>query len=185
MSVVQRVLVGGITGAGKSTFAQQLAMSLGLPYHEMDAMYHGPNWQPIPTFVQDVEAVAEQPAWVLDSHGYTQVRDLLWQAADTVVWLDYSRPLVLRRVLSRSARRAWMGEPIFNGNTERFVNWFDSEHPIAWSMSQYRRRHDDMSARFADPQFRPLRRVRLSNPAAAELWLRVVQQEATGSRQFP
>ena len=34
-------------------------------------------------------------------------------------------------------------------------------------MSQYQRRRDDMTARFADPQFRPLRRVRLSNPAAA------------------
>ena len=171
---MQRVLVGGITGAGKSTFARRLAEGLNLPYREMDAMYHGPNWQPIPTFVEDVEALVQQPAWVIDSHGYSQVRDLMWKAADTVVWLDYSRALVLRRVLRRSASRAWTGEPTFNGNTETFRDWLDPEHPVQWAMSQYQSRRVDMWSRFADPAFRPLRRVRLQNPRAADLWLRVV-----------
>ncbi|MEO8330381.1 MAG: shikimate kinase, partial [Candidatus Nanopelagicales bacterium] len=137
---MERVIVCGITGCGKSTFAQALAKRQEMPYIEMDALFHGPNWQPIPTFVEDVTAFAEQPRWVVDSHGYKAVRDLLWSRADTAVWLDYSRAVVMRRVLSRSARRAWGSEPIFNDNVERFRDWLDPEHPVQWAWTQYAHR---------------------------------------------
>lgn len=168
---MRRVLVCGISGSGKTTFARELAQRLGLPYHEMDAMFHGPGWTPIPTFVEDVAALAAEDAWVLDSHGYSQVRDLLWSRADGAVWLDYSRPVVLRRVLTRSATRAWGRQPLFNGNTERFRDWVDPEHPIRWSMSAYRARTLDMERRFADPAHAAIEKVRLRRPAAARWWL--------------
>jgi len=171
---VQRVLVGGITGSGKTTFAVELARRTGLPYHEMDAYFHGPDWQPIPTFEADIAAVADQPEWVFDSHGYEQVRDLVWSRADTVIWLDFSRAVVMRRVLARSARRAFTGEPIFNGNTETFRAWLDPEHPVQWAWTQYEARRADLDRRFADPSYAGLRKVRLTGPFAARRWLDVV-----------
>jgi len=168
---VQRVLVGGITGSGKTTFAVELARRTGLPYHEMDAYFHGPDWQPIPTFEADIAAVADQPEWVFDSHGYEQVRDLVWSRADTVIWLDFSRAVVMRRVLARSARRAFTGEPIFNGNTETFRAWLDPEHPVQWAVTQYGRRRELMWQGFSDPRFAHLRRVRITRPQAASAWL--------------
>ena len=161
----------GITGVGKSTFARALAEQQRLPYIEMDALFHGPNWEPIPSFVEDVTEIVERPRWVFDSHGYSAVRDLMWSRADTVVWLDYSRAVVMRRVLWRSTRRAGFSEFIFNDNVERFRDWLDPEHPVQWAWTQYQWRRDDMTRRFADPKYAHLRRVRISKPRAAGLWL--------------
>ena len=41
---MKRVNVKGISGSGKSTFALELARRLGLPFVELDALHHGPNW---------------------------------------------------------------------------------------------------------------------------------------------
>ncbi len=168
---MNRVLVCGITGSGKSTFARALADRAHLPYHELDAMYHGPDWQPIPTFEADVGALVTEPQWVFDSHGYAQVRDVMWSRADAVVWLDYRRRVVMRRVLSRSTRRAISGEPIFNGNVETFRAWLDPEHPVQWAWTQYGNRRADMHERFASSSYSHVRKFRFDSPGKASRWL--------------
>lgn len=173
MPTVQRVLVAGITGSGKTTFARELAARAGLPFHEMDALYHGPGWVPLDSFEADVDRISAGDSWVFDSHGYAQVRDLLWSRADTVVWLSYPRPVVMSRVLRRSFVRARHGQEIFNGNTETFRDWLDPEHPVQWAWTQYEARRQDLLARFADPAYAHVRKVRLSGPWAARRWLSV------------
>jgi hypothetical protein len=171
---VQRVLVAGVSGSGKTTFAQRLAARAALPYHEMDALFHGPSWVRRPTFEQDVAEICAGEAWVFDSHGYSDVRDLVWGRADTVVWLAYSRPVVMVRVLRRSSDRAWRRTPMFNGNTEGFRDWLDPEHPVQWAWTQFGARENDMLARFADPRYAALTKVRLGSPRLAERWLDTV-----------
>ncbi len=171
---VQRVLVAGISGSGKTTLARELAARARLPFHEMDALYHGPGWVPRASFEADVAAIAAEPSWVFDSHGYSQVRDLVWGRADTVVWLSYSRAVVMSRVLRRSFDRAWNGTETFNGNTEGFRAWLDPEHPVQWAWTKYGERRDDILRRFADPRYAGLTTVRLRDPAAACRWLDVV-----------
>lgn len=171
---VRRVLVGGVSGSGKTTFARELARRSGLPHHEMDALYHGPGWTRLVSFEDDVAAICAGEQWVFDSFGYKEVRDLVWSRADTVVWLDYSRPVVLGRVLRRSYDRAAHGTEAFNGNTETFRSWLDPEHPVQWSMRSYASRRQDARARFQDPAYADLRKVRLRGPAAAERWLDLV-----------
>ncbi len=130
------MLIGGISGAGKTTFARELCRRTGLPYFEMDGFYHGPGWVPIPTFEDDVAAVVAQDAWVFDSHGYKEVRDLMWSRADTVVWLDLPRSTVVRRVTWRSAQRVVRREELWNGNRESWgsvLSWDPKRSVVRWA----------------------------------------------------
>ena len=94
-----------MSGAGKTTAAQRISHALDLPFHEMDALAIGPGWSTPTTLVHDVSVIVAQPRWVFDSWGHVEVRDAMWAAADTVVWLDYSRRVVLPRLFRRSILR--------------------------------------------------------------------------------
>jgi adenylate kinase family enzyme len=140
----------------------------------MDALFHGPGWAPIPTFVDDVAEVVAGDRWVVDSHGYSAVQDIMWARADTVVWLAYPRRVAAARVTRRSFRRAWTGEPMFNGNTETFRSWLDPEHPVQWVWTNYEQRRRNLEERFADPRHAEIAKVRFTRPATAARWLDVV-----------
>ncbi len=175
---MQRILVAGITGAGKTTLARALAGRLAIAFHEMDALaFDGPGWQENEHLLADVERISAAPSWIFDSFGYPAVRDLLWSRADTIVWLDYSRAVVMRRVLRRSAARTLLRKRVFGGNVEQLTGWFSAEHPAWWAWAQYAARQAEIAARGADPRFAPLDVIRLRTPRSARRWL-----EAAGPR---
>ena len=168
---MRRILVAGISGSGKTTLGRRVAATLDLPFVELDALFHGAGWQPRPEFETDVDAATAGDAWVVDSHGYRQVRDLLWSRADTLVWLDYPRPVVMGRVLRRSFARATYDRQLWNTNTEGFRDWLDPEHPVRWAWAQHRHRRAEIAGRLADPRWAGIRVVRLRSPRAARRWL--------------
>jgi adenylate kinase family enzyme len=168
---VRRILVGGISGAGKTTLGRRLADHLALPFVEMDALFHGPGWVPRPQFEADVDAATAGDAWVVDSHGYAQVRDLVWSRADTLVWLDLRRPVVMGRVLRRSFARATYDRELWNHNTEGFADWLDPGHPVRWAWTQHNARRAEIADRVADPRWAHVAVVRLDSPRSARRWL--------------
>lgn len=133
---VERVLIAGCTGAGKTTLAKVLSRRLGLPRHELDALRHGPSWTPRPEFEADVEAFSATPRWVTEDQYHSVIGDRLWQRADTVIWLDLPRRTVMTRVVRRSVVRAVTREELWHGNRESWRSWLDPEHPIRWAWSQ-------------------------------------------------
>jgi adenylate kinase family enzyme len=175
---MQRILVAGITGAGKTTMARTLAGRLAIPFHEMDALaFAGPGWQENEHLLADVERISTGEQWVFDSLGYPAVRDLLWSRADTVIWLDYSRAVVMRRVLRRSAARTLLRKRVFGGNVETLAAWFSAEHPAWWAWTQYGARREEITARSADPRFAPLEVIRLRTPRSARRWAETVRRK--------
>ncbi|MFI5758972.1 AAA family ATPase [Streptomyces sp. NPDC051569] len=169
---MKRVLVAGSTGAGKTTLARTLAERLAIPFHEMDALaITGPGWQENPLLREDIERISSGAAWIIDSFGHPKVRDLLWSRADTIVWVDYSRPVIMRRVLRRSAARTLLRRRIFGGNIETAGSWLSPDHPARWAWSQYANRRAKIAERCADPRFAPLDVIRLATPRAAARWL--------------
>ena len=170
---MRRILVVGISGAGKSTMARALSTRFAVPYHEMDALHFaGPGWAVNDEFATQVARIASAPAWIFDSYGYPEVRDLLWEQADTVVWLDYPRRVIMPRVLRRSLRRTLLRERIFGGNRETLAGWFRRDHPAWWAWSQHGVRRADIQQRVRDPRFSPLQVIRFGAPEEAAGWLR-------------
>ncbi|BBB01904.1 hypothetical protein RVR_9533 [Actinacidiphila reveromycinica] len=169
---MERILVVGSTGAGKSTLARALGGRLGLPFHEMDALYFtGPGWAVNDNLAGDVARLAAEPHWVVDSLGYPEVRDLLWGRADTVVWLDYPRRVVMPRVLRRSLRRTVTREVVFGGNRETWAGWLSREHPAWWAWSHHGTRRREVGSRTRDPRFAPLDTLRFVHPHDTAAWL--------------
>lgn len=167
-------MVGGISGAGKSTLARTLSARLDLPYVEMDALFHGPGWTVRAAHVTDVEAFTGRRRWVTDSAGYAASRDLLWDRADTFVWLDLPRWQAQLRVLRRSLGRGLLRRPLWNGNRESLLDWRHPEHPVRWTWTQHARRRAQVAARLADPRWAHLRTVHLHSAAEARGWLRAL-----------
>ncbi|WP_328316298.1 adenylate kinase [Streptomyces sp. NBC_00388] len=175
---MQRILVAGTTGAGKTTLARALSERRSVPYHEMDALYFaGPGWAVNETFADDVARIAAAPAWIFDSYGYPRVRDLLWQRADTVVWLDCPRRVVMSRVLRRSLRRTVLRERVFGGNRETPAEWFHRDHPAWGAWSQHAARREDIRRRAGGPRPEPLHVIRFERPAQAAAWLRALRRD--------
>ncbi|HJL39374.1 MAG TPA: hypothetical protein RMG95_27010 [Polyangiaceae bacterium LLY-WYZ-15_(1-7)] len=58
------------------------------------------------------------PRWVVDGNYFT-VAGTVWGRATHLVWLDYPRSLIMRRIVPRSLRRMLRGERLWAGNRER------------------------------------------------------------------
>jgi adenylate kinase family enzyme len=96
---------------------------------------------------------------------------VLWDRADTVIWLDYPRRVIMPRVLRRSFRRTVRREVLFGGNVETWTGWLSREHPAWWAWSQYDARRREVRRRVHDPRFAPLDTLRFGRPEDTATWL--------------
>jgi adenylate kinase family enzyme len=139
---VRRVVVIGTTGSGKTTLAERLAAQTGLRVVELDALFWGRDWQPAPLelFRHRVERETRDDGWIVVGN-YSQVRDLVWPSADTLVWLDLPLSLVMWRLLRRTVLRVATKEELWGaGNRETFRNSFLSRQSILlWALKTHRR----------------------------------------------
>jgi adenylate kinase family enzyme len=126
---MQRVLVIGSPGAGKSTLARRLACAWGLPLIHLDREYFGPGWT-IPGKAEwraRVAELASRPAWVMDGN-YSSTFDLRVPRATHVIWLDPPRWRCLVRVAFRvlchyGRQRADLGPDCSERFDLSFMRW--------------------------------------------------------------
>lgn len=133
-AVPRRIAVAGTSGSGKTTLCRRLAESLGLPHTEIDSLFHGPDWQPRPAFLDDVRAVLARPAWVIEWQ-YASARPLIAARADLLVWLDPPTPVVMWQITRRTIARRLRREELWNGNREAPLRTLltDPDHIIRWA----------------------------------------------------
>jgi len=178
---VRRVSVVGTSGAGKSTLAAGLARALDADFLELDSVFHQPGWVPLPReeFRRRVAAAVAGERWVIDGSYTSQVKDLVWARADTVVWLDLPRRTVMRRIVWRLLWRAAKRTELWNGNRERWRNFFTldkEESVIAWAWQTHAATRAKLEAARADQENSHLEFVRLTSPAAVRRFLSGVDQ---------
>lgn len=172
---MRRVSVVGSSGSGKSTLARALAERLGALHVELDAIHHQHGWRSLPDgeFKAAVAEVVAGESWVVDGN-YSLVQGQIWERADTVVWVDMPRGLVFRRIVSRSLRRVFGGETLWNGNRERWWNLLmpiPEHNVVLWSTTNFGRVRRRYLAAMQDGRWAQVRFVRLTTPGDVERFL--------------
>jgi adenylate kinase family enzyme len=104
--IMQRILVMGSSGSGKSTFAQRLSAITGIPTVSLDALYWKPGWTPSDAteFEGRVTEAARLPRWIMDGN-YTSsgAGELRRSTADAIFWFDLPRHTCMTGILTRIA----------------------------------------------------------------------------------
>jgi len=157
--------------------AARLAAQLGVPHVELDALNWGPTWTTVPVevFKERVGRAVEGDRWVIDGNYVGRgARELVWQRADTVVWLDLPRAVVLRRIAGRTVARALLRRTLWNGNRERWCNLttLDPEQSvIAWSWTHHATYRERYGGAVEDPAWAHCRFVRLRSAREVDAFL--------------
>jgi adenylate kinase family enzyme len=170
-----KVFVVGTSGSGKSTFARKLSQKIGVVDIELDLLFWKANWtesEPEEFRAKITKAINDNQGWVM--HGnYNKVRDLTWGNTETLIWLDYSKSVVMYRVIKRSLKRIFTQEELWTGNKESIKKTFFSKQSIIlWSWQTYAIRKTQYLKLIQDPDFKAIKVIRFANPSEAEVFLK-------------
>lgn len=171
---MDRINLTGVSGSGKTTLARRLAQQLDMPHVELDALFWGPNWTetPAPIFRPRVDRALSGPRWVADGNYTSHARDLIWSRADTVLWLDYSLPVILVRLTRRTIGRAAAREELWSGNREQWRSVLFSRHSLLlWAVQSYPVRRREMRELVQRPEYAHLCVVQFRTPRETDKWL--------------
>ena len=129
---MQRVVIVGPGGAGKSWLAKRIAERTGLPLIHLDREYWRPGWveTPKPEWRARVAELVARDRWVIDGN-YGGTLATRMDRADTIIFLDVSRWASLAGVLVRRLRTN-QRDDISDGCPERlnleFLRWLWRYH---------------------------------------------------------
>ncbi|KIL52086.1 DNA topology modulation protein [Jeotgalibacillus soli] len=99
---MQKIIIIGSGGAGKSTLSKQLGEQLQIPVYHLDALFWNPGWTPsLKSYFQEkLLGIMKKEQWIMDGN-FGSTMDLRIKEADTVIFLNYSRWLCLARAIKR------------------------------------------------------------------------------------
>ena len=168
----RRIVIIGNSGSGKSTLAGALSTKFGVPHIELDALNWQPDWKALSTEEPERwsrmvgEAVAGD-GWITDGNYSKGAMPQILPRATDLIWLDYSRSVIMTRVLRRSLFRALSGQELWpgTGNREEFRRWLNKDHPIRWTWDTHHSANARREARFSDPTLEHARKHRFTDPA--------------------
>ena len=148
---MERIMIIGCGGAGKSTLARRLGEKTGLPVVHLDQIFWSPgDWKHLDKAEFDalLTAEAEKEKWIIDGN-YNRTLELRMAKADTIIYLDFSRWQCMMGWLKRVITNWGKARPdMAPGCNERFdpefVRW-------VWNYNRDNRQYNyELMAKYPD-----------------------------------
>ena len=121
---MERILIIGCSGSGKSWLARELGQKLGLPVIHLDQLWWQTGWQNVTVeeFDSRLAMALNMDRWIIDGN-YSRTMEERLTRCDTVIYLDFSRWACLLGMCQRLlANRGKTRPDMSAGCPERF-NW--------------------------------------------------------------
>ena len=119
---MQKIMVIGCCGAGKSTFSKKLSEINGLEIIHLDQYYWQPNWEATNSveWKNIIAQLSAKSSWIMDGN-YGGTMDTRIKQVDTIIFLNYSTAKCLWRITKRIWKYWGTERPdMTNGCKERF-----------------------------------------------------------------
>lgn len=102
---MQKVIVIGCPGSGKSTFSKALHDATGLPLYHLDMMHWNADGTHVAKciFMERLHQALEKESWIIDGN-YSSTMELRMQFCDTIFFLDYLTDICIDGIKSRKGR---------------------------------------------------------------------------------
>ena len=121
---MERIMIIGCGGAGKSTLARQLGEKTGIPVVHLDKLFWRPGWVSVPKEEFDAVMRAEmaKERWIMDGNFDRTIPERLARC-DTVIYLDFSRLACLLGVAKRVLTTYGKVRPDMGAGCPERIDW--------------------------------------------------------------
>ena len=168
---MQKVIVIGCPGSGKSTFSRALHEATKLPLIHLDMLFWNADRTTVTheVFDQRLEKVMDGECWIIDGN-YSRTMELRMAACDTVFFLDYPTEVCLESIRNRRGKprpdMPWI-EQVDDPDYEEFLAFI--------SNFNYDRRPQVMSLldKYSEKNI-----YRFTSRGQADAFLKTIQEEA-------
>ncbi|RSD29335.1 DNA topology modulation protein [Mesobacillus subterraneus] len=141
---MEKVIIIGSGGAGKSTLAVKLGEVLGIKVYHLDALYWKPGWEMTPKdeWKLIVSGILKKDSWIMDGN-FGSTLEMRAEAADTIIFLDYSTLRCLYGIFKRRIMYHGKTRPDMNEGCPEKLDW----EFIKWVATYKRKKAPDIQAR--------------------------------------
>lgn len=102
---MQKVIVIGCPGSGKSTFSKELHKITDIPLFHLDMIFWNADKTTVEktVFLDRLLKIIQNDEWIIDGN-YASTMELRMQACDTVIFLDYPVDVCLNGIKERKGK---------------------------------------------------------------------------------
>ncbi len=104
--MMERVIVIGSPGSGKSSFARKLHTETGIPLYYLDMLWHKPDRTTVSQeeFDARLQVILDQDSWIMDGN-YQRTLEKRLRVCDTVFLMDIPTETCIAGVEARIGRK--------------------------------------------------------------------------------
>lgn len=122
---MEKVIIIGCPGSGKSTFGRKLKSITDLPLYHLDMMFWNDDRTTVTKelFVERLKKTMSNSKWIIDGN-YSSTMEMRIKECDTVFFLDYPTNVCIEGIESRKGQPRSDMPWIENENTDKdFINF--------------------------------------------------------------
>ena len=129
---MDKVIIIGCPGSGKSTFGRKLKAITDLPLYHLDMMFWNEDKTTVSkgVFITRLQDAMSNPEWIIDGN-YGSTMEMRMKECDTVFFLDYPTDVCVEGIESRKGQPRSDMPWIENENTDEdfieFIKKYNSE----------------------------------------------------------
>ena len=129
---MEKVIIIGCPGSGKSTFGRKLERITGLPLYHLDMMFWNEDRTTVPKelFIERLQETMSNSKWIIDGN-YGGSMEMRIKECDTVFFLDYPTEVCIDGVELRKGKprsdMPWFEKDNIDDDFISFINNYNSE----------------------------------------------------------